>query len=38
VIPALQRKLSLLSMVGYVVFTAISTYPMVFSDFKLESY
>ena len=38
VIPALQKRLCLLSMIGYTVFTLIATYPMVFSDFILEGY
>ena len=35
VIPALQKRLCLISMVGYVVFTLIVLYPMLFSDFRL---
>ena len=38
VIPRLQKKLSIWSMVGYIVFTAISVYPMIFSDFKLGGF
>jgi hypothetical protein len=37
-IPGLQKILCLFSMIGYVVFTLIATYPMVFSDFILEGY
>lgn len=36
VIPRLQKKLSIWSMVGFIVFTAIATYPMIFSDFRLN--
>jgi hypothetical protein len=38
VIPKLQKKLCLTSMIGYIIFIVISVYPMVFSDFKLEGY
>ena len=38
VIPGLQKKLCLFSMIGYTVFTLIATYPMIFSDFILEGY
>ncbi len=38
VIPGLQKKLSLFSMIGYTVFTLIATYPIVFSGFILEGY
>lgn len=38
VIPGLQKKLCLFSMIGYAVFTLIATYPMVFSSFNLEGY
>jgi hypothetical protein len=34
--PLLQKTLCLASMTGYVVFTMISIYPMIFSDFVLE--
>jgi hypothetical protein len=37
-IARLQRRLCLLSMAGYAAFTAISIYPMLFSDFKLGGY
>jgi hypothetical protein len=35
-IPHLQRKLVILSLAGYLLFAAISSYPMVFSDFSIE--
>ena len=38
VVPRLQKRLCLTSMVGYIIFIAISVYPMIFSDFKLEGY
>ena len=38
VIPAMQKKLALVSMAAFIVFTAIATYPIVFSDFRLEGY
>ncbi len=37
-IPRLQKRLCLWSMAGYIVFTAIAAYPMLFSDFKLVGY
>lgn len=37
-IPRLQQRLSLWSMAGYAVFTVISAYPIIFSDFRLEGY
>ncbi len=37
IVPMLQRRLCILSMSAYVVFTVISVYPMVFSDFVLAS-
>ena len=37
-IPALQKRLCLFSMIGYIIFTVITTYPMIFSDFILEGY
>jgi hypothetical protein len=33
VIPALQRRLCLFSMAGFLTFTLIATYPMIFNDF-----
>ena len=38
ILPDLQRKLCLVSMVGFVFFAVIATYPIVFSDFKLTGY
>ena len=38
VIPVLQKRLCLFSMIGYTVFTLIASYPIVFSDFILEGY
>ncbi len=38
VIPAIQRKLCITSLIGYAVFVIIATYPMIFTDFKLEGY
>jgi len=35
VIPALQKRLCLFSMAGFLTFTLIATYPMVFKDFVL---
>ncbi len=37
VVPVLQKRLCILSMSAYVVFLLISLYPMIFSDFVLES-
>lgn len=37
-LPGFQRGLCLSSMVGYILFVGISSYPMIFSDFKLEGY
>jgi len=37
-IPGLQKRLCLLSMIGYTVFTLTATYPMFFYDFILEGY
>jgi hypothetical protein len=37
-VPELQKKLCIFSMAGYIVFTAIASYPMIFSEFKLEGY
>jgi len=36
-IPALQRRLCITAMVGVVIFTGISVYPMIMSDFILMS-
>lgn len=38
VIPILQKRLCLLSMFGYILFTVISAYPMIFFDFSLHGY
>ncbi|MCJ7684221.1 MAG: hypothetical protein MUO68_07995 [Desulfobacteraceae bacterium] len=37
VIPALQRRLCLFSMAGFLTFALIATYPMLFTDFVLNS-
>ena len=37
-VPRLQKRLSMWSMSGYIVFLIIATYPMIFSDFKLDGY
>lgn len=37
-IPAIMRKLTLVSLISYALFTLISTYQMIFSSFKLEGY
>ncbi len=36
--PRIQRKLAIMTIVFYVIFTLISTYPIIFSDFRLEGY
>lgn len=38
IIPRAQRRLCLASMAGFLVFTAIATYPLLFSGFILEGY
>ena len=38
VIPPLQKRLCLVSMTGFALFTLICLYPMVFSDFRLFGY
>ena len=38
VIPVLQRRFCIASLVGYAVFTALSAYPILFSDFRLGGY
>jgi hypothetical protein len=38
IIPAVTRKLVLVSLISYALFTAIATYQMIFSSFKLEGY
>jgi hypothetical protein len=37
-IPAIQKRLCLFCLIGYAVFALIATYPMVFSNFRLEGY
>lgn len=37
-IPAIMRKLALVSLISYALFTLISTYQMIFSSFRLEGY
>ncbi len=37
IIPALQRRLCLFSLGGFLIFTLIATYPMLFSDFVLDT-
>jgi len=36
-IPRLQRRLCLFSLAGFLIFTLIAVYPLVFSDFVLDS-
>ncbi len=36
--PRIQRKLAVVTILSYMIFTLISTYPMIFSDFRLERY
>jgi hypothetical protein len=38
VLPSIQRRLTLASMVLFLIFTAIVSYRMIFSDFVLEGY
>jgi hypothetical protein len=38
VIPPIQKKLCLFSMIGYAIFALITSFPMIFSDFRLEGY
>lgn len=38
IVPAIQKRLCLASMISYIVFAVIATYPIIFSDFKLEGY
>ena len=37
VVPALQKRLCFFSMAGFLIFTLIATYPMIFKDFMLPS-
>jgi len=34
-IPAIQKKLCLISLAGFIIFTLLVTYPIIFSDFSL---
>jgi len=36
ILPEMQRKLAMVSLAGYLLFAAISSYPMIFSDFRLD--
>jgi hypothetical protein len=36
IIPATQKRLALLSLILFLIFTGLTIYPMVFSDFILE--
>lgn len=38
ILPSIQRRLAIVSVVLYFLFTAVVTYRIVFSDFKLEGY
>ena len=38
IIPVLQKRLCILSMIAYLAFIMISLYPMIFSDFILETH
>jgi hypothetical protein len=38
IVPPLQRRVCLFSMIGYILFVTIATYPMLFSDFRLYGY
>jgi len=37
-IPEVQKKLCLLALAAFLLFTLLATYPMLFSDFRLEGY
>lgn len=37
-IPDTQKKLCLMSLVGFVIFTLLATYPILFSDFRMVGY
>lgn len=37
VIPAIQRRLTVISIAAYLIFVSLATYPLVFSDFVLGS-
>jgi hypothetical protein len=36
IIPVMQKRLCLISMICYALFTALASYPILFSDFKLS--
>lgn len=38
ILPSIQRRFALVSLVLYFLFTAVVTYRIIFSDFKLEGY
>jgi hypothetical protein len=38
IIPNIQKKLCVVSVIGYGLFTLRVTYPILFSDFKLAGY
>ncbi|MDI6728087.1 MAG: hypothetical protein QMD44_04060 [Thermodesulfovibrionales bacterium] len=38
ILPSIQRRFAIISLVLYFLFTAVVTYRIVFSDFKLEGY
>ncbi|WP_333655797.1 hypothetical protein [Dissulfurispira sp.] len=38
ILPSVQRRFAIISLVLYFLFTAVVTYRIVFSDFKLEGY
>lgn len=38
IVPRVAKRLCLASLLGHLIFAAISIYPMIFSDFKLEGY
>ena len=38
IIPVLQKRLCILSMIAYLAFIMISLYPIIFSDFVLETH
>jgi hypothetical protein len=37
-LPDFQRRLALTSIISWVLFTLIATWPIVFSSFRLEGY
>ena len=38
IVPVIQRRLSIGSMIGYLIFTLIATYPILFGNFTLQGY